>query len=181
MKSLFMSSLALCLLLVSCKDEKKVEEANAPAVEVTKSFKVTVNAIVEQNDIFQIFYNEDGSDAFTPEQSIAINIAGKPEAQDLVFELPEDAMPAALRFDIGANVDLKKVTFKSFKIQYLDKTINADVTTFFKYFYPNPQVEIDKATGVVTMKAPEGETYDPILGSTPELKKELGSLYSTKK
>lgn len=178
MKSIFLSSLALCLVLISCKDEKKTEEVAVPTVEVVKSFKVTVNAVVEQNDIFQIFYNEDGSEAFTAEQSVAINIAGKPEPQDLIFELPEDAMPASLRFDIGANVDLKKVSFKSLKIQYLDKTISADATTFFKYFYPNPQVEVDMATGVATMKAPAGETYDPILGTTPELKAALGSLYA---
>lgn len=181
MKSLFLSSLALCLFLVSCKDEKKVEKDEAPAAEVSKSFKVTVNAIVEQNDIFQIFYNEDGSDAFVPEQSVAINIAGKPEAQDLVFELPEEAMPASLRFDIGANVDLKKVSFKSLNIQYMDKSITATANTFFNYFYPNPQVEVDKATGIATMKAPKGETYDPILGTTPELKTAIGNLYNTKK
>ncbi|MDI1254739.1 MAG: hypothetical protein PSV16_01450 [Flavobacterium sp.] len=174
MKSYFLSGLLLSVLFLSCKDNKKTETENT---EATKPFTVTVNAIVEKDDIFQIFYNEDGGDNFAPADAITINVKGNAQPQDLVFQLPEDASPMALRFDIGGNKDLKQVPFKGFKIEYLGKKIESNSAEFFKYFYGNAQVELDTVNTVAKIKAPVDGNYDPILGSTVALKAAIEKLY----
>jgi hypothetical protein len=178
MKAYILSGLLLSTLFVSCKEEKAT--ATEEVVKESKTFTVTFNAVVEKDDTFQVFYNEDGGDNFAPEDAVTINIKGSAQAQDLVFELPKEAMPMSLRFDIGANKELKQVPFKSFKIEYLDKKIEGTTADFFKYFYPNTQVEIDTLNTAAKIKLLEGEPYDPILGSTIDLKKQIETLYAKK-
>lgn len=172
MRRIILASFAFSLLFISCKDEKKTVE-----VVEDKAFTFTVNAIVKTDDIFQVFYNEDGSETFAPEESVTINVTGSENPQDLVFNIPADMSPAALRFDIGGNKDLKEVAFKSFKIDYKDKTFTAGGAEFFKYFYPNPQVEFDTVNVVAKIKIIEGQPYDPIIGSTHVLNAEIAKLY----
>jgi len=176
MKAYFISCLVLVFLVTSCKNDKSVNETVAE--EVDKPFTVTFNAIVEKDDVFQVFYSEDGSESFLPENAITINVTGSPQPQDLVFTMPEDASPMLIRFDIGANPELKQVAFKSFKIEYLNKKTEGSSNDFFKYFYPNTQVEIDSLNTIAKIKILEGEPYDPILGSTIELKNEILKLYN---
>lgn len=179
MKSLILSLSAVLILFTSCKDEKKetVDEVQTPT---NIPFTITVNAIVDKDDVFQIFYNEDGAEAFPPEQAVTISVKGKPEPQDLVFILPSDAAPMALRFDIGANKDLKQVVFKGLRINYLDKSFSVEGAEFFKYFYPNGQVEFDVPNSTAKIKDIEGQTYDPIIGASMDLKAEILKLYSKK-
>ncbi|MBE9575755.1 hypothetical protein [Flavobacterium proteolyticum] len=179
MKAFILSGLLLSVLFTSCKDDKAVD-TNETAKAESKTFTVTFNAVVEKDDTFQVFYNEDGGDNFAPEDAVTINIKGSTQPQDLVFELPKEAMPMSLRFDIGANKELKQVPFKSFKIEYLDKKIEGTTADFFKYFYPNTQVEIDTVNTTAKIKLLEGEPYDPILGSTVDLKKQIETLYAKK-
>lgn len=177
MKAFILSGLLFSVFFTSCKGDKTTETV---VLQESKTFTVTFNAIVEKDDTFQVFYNEDGGDAFSPEDAITINIYGSPQPQDIVFELPKEAMPMSLRFDIGANKELKQVPFNSFKIEYLDKKIEGSKVNFFKYFYPNTQVEIDTVNTTAKIKLLEGEAYDPILGSTLDLKKQIEALYAKK-
>lgn len=179
MRTLVLSAIVAVTFLASCKGDKSTETEEVTVEEVaTKPFTVTFNAVVDKDDTFQVFYNEDAGDNFAPEDAVTINIKGSEEPQDLVFVMPEDARPLALRFDIGANKELGKVPFNGFRIEYQGKTIEGTKADFFKYFYPNTQVEIDTINIAAKMKVlNEGELYDPILGSTPEFKKSLERLY----
>lgn len=179
MKSLILSLSAVLILFSSCKGDK-TESTDKVQTPTNIPFTITVKAIVEKDDVFQIFYNEDGAEAFPPEQAVTIDVKGKPEAQDLVFILPSDAAPMSLRFDIGANKDLKQVVFKELRINYLDKSFTAQGAQFFKYFYPNAQVEFDVASSTAKINAIEGQPYDPIIGATMDLKAEILKLYSKK-
>jgi hypothetical protein len=177
MKSIILS-LSLILVLSSCKGDKKEElEAQVPK---NIPFTITVSAIVEKDDVFQIFYNEDGTEAFPADQAITISVIGKKEPQDLVFTLPPDATPLSLRFDIGANKELKQVAFKGFRINYLDNSFSANAAQFFKYFYPNGQVELDTVNTIAKINIVEGQLYDPIIGATMDLKSEILKLYNKK-
>ena len=180
MKTRIISALVLMsILMIGCKDEKSVDNLQVVDKEVeTKGFKVTFNAIVDQDDIFQIFYNEDGTEAFDGKQMITINVKGKPEAQDLVFIAPEGDKPVTLRFDIGANKALTKVPFTSFKLEYQGKTFEAKGAEIFKYFYPNASVKCDTLSATAITKIAEDGSYDPIIGATPALKLEIAKLYS---
>lgn len=179
MKSIILSLSAVLILLTSCKSDKKeaAEEVKGPT---NIPFTVTVNAIVEKDDVFQIFYNEDGAETFPAEQAVTIDVKGKPEPQELVFILPASAAPMSLRFDIGANKDLKQVVFKRLQINYLDKSFTADGIQFFKYFFPGDQVEFDIPNSTAKIKAVEGKPYDPIIFATMELKAGIIKLYGKK-
>jgi hypothetical protein len=179
MKKIFLSVLFSSLLLLSCKGDKDTEKE---VTEKLKAFTITFDAIVEKDDVFQIFYNEDGTDNFPAENAVTINIVGNPNTQEIIFVLPDDVMPSALRFDIGANKELTQVTFKGFKIEYLQNVLKSDAKDFHKYFYPNTQVELDSVSAVAKIKMLEADQgYDPILGSTTELKAKIQSLYNVEK
>jgi hypothetical protein len=179
MKSIILSLSVALLLFSSCKGDKN----NQVEVQTPKNipFTITVSAIVEKDDVFQIFYNEDGAESFPAEQAITISVTGKKEPQDIVFTLPPDAAPMSLRFDIGANKNLKQVVFKGFRLNYLDNSFSADGAQFFKYFYPNGQVEFDTVNTIAKINIIEGQPYDPILGATMDLKSEILKLYNNKK
>lgn len=165
-------------VFVGCKDDKSVDDLEVKKSEVaTSGFKITINAIVNQDDSFQIFFNEDGSESYDGTQMIDIPVKGKAEAQDLVFSLPEDAKPMNLRFDIGSNSAQKSVKFNSLKIDFNGKSFTTDGAKFFKYFYPNGQVECDTINATAKIVEKPNEIYDPIIGATPDLKKEIENLY----
>jgi hypothetical protein len=180
-----MKSKAIMLLvllastLVGCKDEKSVDSLQVVTPETDPNrFKITVNAVVSKNDDFQFFYNEDGSENYIGgDEMVNLSIKGNDKAQDLVFILPVDAKPMNLRFDLGANKDLKNVKFNSFLINYNGKTFKTDGAKFFKYFYPNGQVSCDTLNSTAKIIEKPNEAYDPIIGATPDLKKEIEKLY----
>lgn len=179
MKSTILSLAAILILLTSCKDDKKSE----PEIVAPKNlpFTFTVNAIVTKDDVFQLFYNEDGKESYEPENAITVNVTGKNEPQDIVFVLPGEVAPMSLRFDVGANKDLKEVKVNGFMLNYLDESFNGTSSQFFKDFYPNANAEFDVVNNIIKLKDIEGTPYDPILGATMELKGEILKLYNKSK
>jgi hypothetical protein len=172
MKAFILSGLLLSVLLISCKDDKTKEEVFVNKEEA-KPFTVTVNAVVKKDDIFQFFYNEDGSDTFPPENAITINVKGSENPQDLVFSFPQDVLPYSLRFDLGGNDKQDEVKINKFEVDYLKKSIVVKDTIFRYYFYPNEHIKYDLKTAIAKPN-PTGETpYDPIFMPTNDFKKEL--------
>lgn len=167
-------------VFVGCKDEKSSKVGTDEKPKTEEGFNITFNAIVEKDDEFKLFYNEDGSEAYDGEQMVVLKIVGKSEAQDLSFSLPEDATPMNLRFDIGGNKDLKKVEFNNFKIKHNKKTFIAEKANFFKYFYPNSQVEVDSINAVAKIIAKPSDVYNPIIGGTGHLIGEITKLNESK-
>lgn len=179
MKKFIFTILATILLLTSCKNDKKENNSgeNKKEVVLQTPFTVTVNAIVKKDDVFQVYYNEDGKDTFAAEQAVTIATTGKEEAQDIVFTFPEAASPTSLRFDLGANKDQQSIKIISFKINYLDKAFEIAGIYFPKYFTPNPQIEFDSPTSTAKIIIDPKVMYDPIFLPTLELKKEIVKLY----
>jgi hypothetical protein len=176
MKAFILSGLLLSVLFTSCKGDKAVE-ADTVVNEKTSPFTITVNAVVDKDSEFQIYYNEDGSESYPSEQYVNVAIKGSQEAQDLVFKLPNDVSPMNLRFDLGSTNELKEVKFNFINIDFNGKNINLSKELIFRNFYPNTQVEFDTLNTVAKIKVKEGEVYDPIVGATSELKKQIESLY----
>lgn len=179
MKSTILSLAAILVMFTSCKDDKKNEtEVVAPKV---LPFTFTVNAIVEKDDVFQVFFNEDGKESYAPEDAITVSITGKKEAQDIVFILPDNVAPMSLRFDVGANKELKQIKVNGFTLNYLDSSFSGTSAKFFKDFYPNGNAEFDVVNNTINLKDVDGIPYDPILGATMELKAEILRLYDKAK
>jgi len=73
MKALILSGLLLSVFFTSCKDDKS-EQTDAVIEEAP--FTITVNAVVDKDSEFQIYYNEDGSENYPAEQYVNVVIKG---------------------------------------------------------------------------------------------------------
>jgi hypothetical protein len=158
------------LTLISCKEEKAKE---APVEKVDNTFYITFNLVVPKDDNFQVYYNEDGSDSFPPENYVDLAIKGSEKPQEIVFKLPENALPASLRFDLGNNKEQGEIKINDFKMKYLDKVFLAKDVSFINYFWSNEQIEYIKDKAIAKSKPIDNQPYDPIFIATELLKIEL--------
>jgi len=170
----------LLAVVVSCKVDKAENGAKGPNTEESVTtgagFKISFNAVVEKDDSFQLFYNEDGTEAFDGDQMIELKLKGNAEPQNIEFVLPDAAKPLNLRFDIGSSRELKQVKFNNLSIDYKGKNFKAEGSNFFKYFYPNDQVVCDTVASVAKIITKPEQPYDPIIGGTLYLRTELEKL-----
>lgn len=176
-KSRFLiASLIIAVVFTACKNDKAAETETAAKPEANDFFKITMNMVVPKDDHFQIYYNEDGSDLYPADKFVDVEIKGSETAQDIVFKLPNEAVPASLRFDLGSNKDQGAVKIDGLKMQYYDKTFTAPGTNFYFYFGNNEQIDYDREKAVATPKILANQIYDPIFTGTETLKKELKNL-----
>lgn len=134
----------LMLTLLSCKDDKKSGvENNVEKKEIQdeKMFKITFELKVKEGENLHLYYVEDGSLNFNEKNSIWRKIEGSKDFQEVVFTLPEEIMPTAIRIDLGygKNLEQSPVDLKKFKISYFGKTIEANDGMIFDYFYPTAE------------------------------------------
>lgn len=152
--------------LMSCKEENKPIEK-----EIKKNFTITVNAVVENDDVFQLFYNEDDSSTFPENQSILVNFKGSDKAQNIVFEIPEHVTPKKFRLDVGSNSAQKIIKINNMNIKFLEKNIDIKKAEFKDYFYPINQLELDSATLDYKVVYKVGDHFDPILLGNDKMEK----------
>jgi hypothetical protein len=168
---------ALFGFLLSC-DQKKEQDK---ALELNKSVKVTLTAIVEKNDSFQLFYKEEdnATKLYEENNSVWIDVVASDKPQEIKFLLPENVLPNYLRLDLGVNNTHNNMTIKGLNISYLDKKVTMNSATFFDtYFIPNKCILLeDKGTGLIKLQKDEAGTYDPIFNSGENLKFELQRMY----
>ena len=140
--------------VVSCKDDKKTEDAvttpEAPKVE--KGFSVGFGVIAKKDDNFHLYYTEDGSINFTEEKSLWYPLKGSDTEQEVSFVLPEDVIPTNFRVDLGYGVNKEQsdIVLRKFKMDYFGKSFEAKDSLIFNYFYPNKDNTIlDKANATL--------------------------------
>lgn len=163
--------------LISCKNSEKEEKTEEIQ---DKSLHIIVEAIVPKDDSFQIYWNEDGTDNFTAEKFVNIDVKGNVKAQVLDFKLPEDSMAKQLRFDIGSNKEHGQIKLVSFKFKFMDKIFTAPITDFWKYFGNNTSIDYDKKTATAKLITNLPEGFDPIFGGTSNIPIELEKLFTNK-
>jgi hypothetical protein len=137
MKTSFLIALVLLTSIFSCKNEEKNNTKPEVAIEKKNPnvFTVTLNAIVPEDDSFQVYYKNDAESIFDEKNSIFVEFKGSNQPQDIVFNLPEDVLPNYLRLDFGTNKQQKEITVNNFKIEVFGKTFEARGKEFFNYFY----------------------------------------------
>lgn len=176
--SKFLIALVLLVSIVACKNEDKTNKD--PEVLIEKKnpniFTVTLNAIVPEDDSFQVYYKNDAEAVFEEDKSIFIEFKGSNQPQDIVFNLPEDELPNYLRLDFGTNKQQKEIVVNNFKIEVLGKTFEAKGKDFFNYFYTNELVKVDKENAKVTPLTSKEGNYDPIFTSEEGLKNQINIL-----
>ncbi len=143
------SLIIACLVfstLFSCKENSGTESNNTQPVEVIKEdfFKITLDVVIKKDDNFHLYYTEDGSIKFTEEKSIWTQVKGSDKPQSVVFSLPKDVLPTAIRFDLGygANPTQSEIEIVNFNCSYFGKSIDAKGNAFFDYFYPTQESSV---------------------------------------
>ena len=154
---------ALVLVVVSCKNEPKnqTNEVNNQEV-IANTFKVTINAVVKNNDDFCLLYTEDGSLNF--EKGIWKGVTGAENEQTIEFSLPENEFPTQLRLDLGKNPEQKDIIIKSMKFEYAGKSRELkefELGVFFRA--DDSKCTFNSATGVVTALIKYGVRQSPSL------------------
>ena len=165
MKTKFITLLVVfTTLLIGCKNEKSVDNLNVVTPElIDNTFKVTLNVIVKKNDDFSLFYTEDGSIDFKG-NPIWQNVKGSDNAQDVVFNLPENVIPTQLRLDFGMKKDQEDIILKSVKFEYLGKKFEVSGPNIAIYFTPDvTKCNFDATTGTITAVIKDGVRQFPSL------------------
>lgn len=163
------------VLITGCKGETPIDDLPlvTPVVPQNK-VEVIADMTVEENDVFQIFYTEDGTGNFGP-LSVRVSVAGRSESQQITFVLPDDAIPSNIRFDIGQNPDQEEMIIKGFTVKYNNKSLKISSDDFFKYFTPGDGLKMVPENKTILPVPPE-ENYDPILFPTAPLTDALKKL-----
>jgi hypothetical protein len=168
------ASLLMIASFFSCKNNEKQDENEK---QKDSNLHVIFDVVVPKDDSFQIYFNEDGSDNFTAEKFVNLDVKGSPKSQTIDFKISEQFMAKQLRFDIGSNKEHGTIKINSFKLKYYDKEFNCAAADFWKYFGNNTSINYDKKTATSTLITNLPEGFDPIFGGTSNLTVELDKLY----
>ena len=180
MSNKFLSLLAVCFLVFSCKSEDKKTEENAESTETNAVKKMLVQMEVIQTTAhnYAVYYTEDNSINFTPDYVIWNEVKPSPNVQTLDFSFPESAYPTHVRFDLGNNPQTDDVVLNKFKLSYGDKSLEAKGSDFFNYFLKNDSIatEIDQAKGSIKFLKKKGSKAVPFFYPNEVMMLEIAKL-----
>lgn len=156
--------LLVSISILSCKNEKSVDDLKVETPQVVESkVKVVLNMVVKKDDTFQLYYTEDGTLNFDDKLSVRTPVKGSENSQKITFELPEDIGFTFFRIDLGENNKQEEMKVNDFIVNYFDKKWEAKGNLFFQYFGPNDQMTLNYDLSTLTPVVKQGKVYDPIL------------------
>jgi hypothetical protein len=167
LRSVFIGIICLSAF-TACKLEKRYKLSPLPPqyAETKGTGKVTVilKAVVTQDDTFQLFYTQDGSQNYSQDLSLFAQVKASDKAQDIIFNFPDEALPSALRIDFGENKNQEEIIIENLDVKYYDKTLTISAADFVTYYQPNEILKREGNTTVVTPKVID-DNYDPMIFS----------------
>lgn len=169
---------AIPILLLSCKNETPVEKLKLVEYKIDSEVYLELEMLVEEDDVFSVFYTEDGSFNYSAEKMLKRKVKGNSQHQTILFKFPEAAKPTAIRIDIGVNPNQQKIIFKRYAFNYFEKQLILE-DSFFKYYRTNPFFRFNSKKKELIPTNKKGK-YDPILFCKPELVKKLKQLINDK-
>lgn len=167
--------LVISSVFVGCKEEKK--ETAPKQNEVSKSFVFSVNVSSPKDDTFSLYYTVDGSTDFK-DAPIWVEVKGSESPQEVVFKLPEDAVPTQFRLDVCKPEKQNELKINGFKMSYLGKEFSVPGKDFFIYFDPDLSKTVyNKETGEVKAVEKDGKKeYPSFYPNTRPLGDEINKL-----
>lgn len=173
----FLVLLLVAVSVIACKKDEKVEEK----VETQKPeiFTFTLNAIVNTDDDFQIFYKEDNDPQIPFEETSSVwsgGIKASANAQDIIFTLPEGVYPTQIRLDFGQNKH-SEIVINSFVASFKEKSFTLKGAEFFNFFTIDENfVKTDRvAAKIIPIEQADGK-FDPMLYSNTDFTTELSKI-----
>lgn len=162
MKIKYLAVILFVVAFLGCKNNKK-SETEKPQV-MNNSFKLSLNALVLNDDSFHVYYTEDGSINFTEENSIWKEFKGNSNPQQIEFSLPEDVYPTQLRIDFGLNKDQQDIKLESIVLEYKgNKKVISGFETGNFFIADASKCTFDPSTGVIKAILKEGVRQSPSL------------------
>lgn len=135
-----------------------------------------VNAIIPENDIFYVYYLQEGIKTWDDDHSVYQRINGSEKSQKLKFILPLNKPLNSIRLDIGANKSQEPISINSLVLS--SKTGKLVLKkNIFDYFEPNHYLKYKD--GLFIPNIVSGR-YDPFLIAKPELSETLKTLGSSR-
>ncbi|MBW8198974.1 alginate O-acetyltransferase AlgX-related protein [Flagellimonas abyssi] len=133
---------------------------------------VDIETKVLENDIFYVYYLQEGIKKWSDMQSVHQRIKGNKSYQNLRFSLPLDKPIKRIRIDIGANKNQKPIVINSITIRSEVGILKFE-KDFFENFDLNAYATFNKDKFIP--KIVNGR-YDPFLVSKPFLAQQIESL-----
>lgn len=139
MKKSFLTAFAAVVILIACKNGEK--EAIIVKESINPNFNVEVDAYVAKKDGFGLYFSEDNTVNFTPENVVWCDIEPQTQAAKAYFEIPEERLPTHIRLDFGFNKEQDSVVIKNIKLNYLKNSFEIKGSEFLNYFLKNDQIK----------------------------------------
>lgn len=137
-----------------------------------KNIFLEVRALVPKDDIFYVYYLQEGIKNWSDDNSSYIRIKGSNVIQNLHFTIPVDKKINRIRVDIGANK--KQLPIKIERISFSSETGKFILTDAIDSIF-KPNIYTVQEKGVYRTKEVDGR-YDPFLVSDMELSSRLETL-----
>ncbi len=161
MKPFFVALLGVFLL--GCKEENSGVQWLSIA-DKSPVFKMSIDAIVQQDDSLCVYYTTDGSINFSQQSLVWAQVKGSTESQKIVFELPSNVFPSQLRIDLGKNQRQSPMRLEKVWLSYRGQTVVLPGTLIFSYFAPDfKKTKVDATNGWVQGVVKEGKWQSPSL------------------
>lgn len=150
-KRIFLSLIAVTLLLNSCKEDKQSQqhkeindlEQISDSVIEKDVFSFNIDAEFLYDDEIYFYYLTPETDKITTKNSLQKNVFGSTELQTLSFNLPEEVLPTRVFLRFGDNKK-QKIIVKNINLSYGKNVINIPDSLFFQYFNPNRSIIFNK-------------------------------------
>lgn len=164
-----MKKIILLLLVVitfSCKSEKKEKETTpiVEEIEQKNAFTLSINAVVENDDSFILFYLEEGQTKINLKNSITANVLGSLDPQELNFKIKEEVLPTKLFLRFGNDQKFQKINFLTTYLSFGENSFSIENEKFFQFFNPNKFIDYDRENFIAISNEVDGE-YKPRFGS----------------
>ena len=150
-------------VLISCKDVNSGLQWKTTENK-SENFQVIVEANVERDDNFCLYYTTDGTLNFGLLKPIWVNVKGSNHNQKITFELPQTVKPTELRIDFGINPEQPEVILRKITLCYGQNNLEIPGTLIFSYLTPDfKKTTFDAKSGKLGGKMVSGIWKSPSL------------------
>ncbi|GGG07380.1 alginate O-acetyltransferase AlgX-related protein [Pontibacter amylolyticus] len=136
------------------------------------NFQVVLDAKVDSDDVFQVYYLPVGATNFSDDHSVKLEVSGLSQRQLLTFDLPVDSI-GGLRIDMGQEPEQRGIVLQEIVLKKGDRATIIPLASLSDYFELNQHIEQEAGKLKLVQVS---DMYDPFI----TLKNEsmaLASLY----
>ncbi|GAA3588412.1 hypothetical protein GCM10022396_02080 [Flavivirga amylovorans] len=150
------------MLITNCKNKGEEGKNNITGSIMNDYMTVIIKAKVIEDDKFQLYFSEKIIRQYHPDDIVEINIKGRDDCQNIVFNLPKGIHPIKIRLDVGVKKIETPIWIEEISFSNGAKHFSFKGAQLSKYFRPNKYLEQKTSSNTYERKAIEG-VYDPFL------------------